>query len=371
MLGRRGHMKASYFRLFWPSLGVATLLLASWATAQAQGVALCAQIPCDDVRTVAAATTGVPVEHDFNATAGTTYYVTLTDLGTQFTVSQPLASLKMAITANDALVNITPISGTNTLAITNQLVVDGANAVSTNGVATGSFTPATTGPYRFHIVGAPTSGNAPGPIGLAVSASQGGTALESWSDSMGPAGPPPPTAEGILQQTFTVTTAGAYQISEADLALPNALQASPQTIVLLNGSVIALLPDATNNNALSKNVTLQTGTYQIFALGLAATQASGGLFSASVLPAPSGGGAPAFSWTVPVGGTIAVGSSAQLTSGAQYQLTLNDLAFPVALPQVAAVAVDISQGAPAATLTTSGIQTFTAAGTGAGDTYQI
>ena len=364
-------MKAGFSCPVGQKLGIVIVALGLCAAAHAQSIAQCPQVPCDDVRTVAAASTGVPVEHDFNATAGTTYYVTLTDLGAQFTTPQPLATLKMAITANDALVNLTPIVGSGTVATTNQLVVDGANAVSTNGVAMASFTPATTGPYRFHIVGAPTSGNAPGPIGLAVSATQGGTALESWSDSMGPAGPPPPTAEGILQQTFTVTTPGAYQISEADLALPNALQASPQTIVLLNGSVIAILPDATNNNALSKNVTLQTGTYQIFALGLAATQASGGLFSASVLPASSGGGAPAFSWTVPVGGTIAVGSSVQLTSGAQYQLTLNDLAFPVALSQVAAVAVDISQGAPAATLTASGEQTFTAAGTGAGDTYQI
>src|SRR5580692_4057527 len=149
------------------SLAVLTVLLGLFATTtQAQGVAQCLQIPCDDVRTVAAATTGVPVEHDFNATAGTTYYVTLTDLGTQFTPSQPLASLKMAITANDALVNLTPISGANALPTTTTLVVDGANSVASSGVAVASFTATTTGAYRFHMVGAPTSGNAPGPIGL-------------------------------------------------------------------------------------------------------------------------------------------------------------------------------------------------------------
>ena len=123
------------------------IVASGWcAAAQAQGIAQCPQVPCDDVRTVAAASTGVPVEHDFNATAGTTYYVTLTDLGEQFTTPQPLATLKMAITANDALVNLTPIVGTGTVATTVQLVVDGANAVSTNGVAMASFTATITGP---------------------------------------------------------------------------------------------------------------------------------------------------------------------------------------------------------------------------------
>jgi hypothetical protein len=50
---------------------------------------------------------------------------------------------------------------------------------------------------------------------------------------------------------------------------------------------------------------------------------------------------------------------------------LNDLAFPVALSQVSAIGVDISQGTAAATLTQAGTQTFTAAGSGSGDTYQI
>jgi tetratricopeptide (TPR) repeat protein len=367
-------MKASLTCRSGQSLGVATLLMSVCAmTAQAQGVAQCAQIPCDDVRTVAAASTGVPVEHDFTATAGTTYYVTLTDLGAQPTLAQPqpLATLKMAITANDALVNVTPIVGANTVAATTQLVVDGANAVSTNGVAMASFTATTAGAYRFHIIGDPTTGNAPGPIGLVVSATQGGAPLQSWSDSIGPAGPPPATAEGILQQTFTVASAGAYQISVTDLALPQMLQGAPQLIVLLNGAEIALLPDASHNNALTTTATLQTGTYQIFAVGLATTQAGGGLFSASVIPATTGGGAPAFSWTVPVGTTIAVGSAVQLMPGAQFGLALKDLVFPSALSQVAAVAVDISLGTVAATGTTASVASFTAAGAGAGDTYQI
>lgn len=353
------------------SLGVLTVWLGLFATTtQAQGVAQCLQVPCDDVRTVAAATTGVPVEHDFDATAGATYYVTLTDLGTQFNPSQPLASLKLAITTNDALVNLTPISGANALPSTTTLVVDGTNAVSTNGVATASFTAMTTGAYRFHIIGVPTSGNAPGPIGLVISATQGGAALQSWSDSIGLPGAPPPTAEGVLQQSFTVTATGAYQISVTDLALPQALQGPPQLLVLQGGSIVAILPDPSNNNALSKALTLQSGTYQIFAVGLAATNATGGLFSASVLPASVGGGMPAFAWAVPVGSTIAVGGAAQLTTGLQYSLVLTDLAFPAALAQVAAAAVDLSQGTAAATLTTSGTQAFTAGGT-SGDTYQI
>ncbi len=365
-------MKVSLPGLTRQGSGIAALLLSSLGgIVHAQGLAQCAQIPCDDVRTVAAVTTGVPVEHDFNATAGTTYFLTLTDLGAQFNVPRPLATLKMAITANDALVNITPISGSNPVGTTTQLVAEGANAVATNGIATASFTATTAGVYRFHIVGAPTSGNAPGPIGLSVSATQGGAALQSWSDSLGPAGAPPVTAEGILQQQFTVTTAGSYQVSLTDLALPQPLQAPALLIVLLNGTVIARLPDPSNNNAVTTTVTLQTGSYQIFAVGLAATQTSGGLFSASVIPASTGGGAPAFAWTVPVGGTVAVGGAVQLNTGAQYSLALKDLVFPVGLSQLAAMVVDSSRGSAAANLATSGSQSFMAVGGNPGDTYQI
>jgi hypothetical protein len=352
--------------ILWLGLGATSV--------HAQTVVQCAQVPCDDVRTVAAATTGVPVEHDFNATAGTTYYVTLTDLGAQFQVAQPLASLKMAITANDALVNVTPIVTTgDTVAATNQLVVDGANSVATNGVGVASFTATTTGAYRFHIVGAPTTGNAPGPIGLQVSATQGGAALQSWSDSIGLPGAPPASAEGILQQTLAVTTAGSFQVSVTDLAFPQALAGAPQLILLQNGSStpVVILPDPTNNNALTKAVTLATGSYQLYALGLSGTGAPGGLFSASVLPAATGGGAPSFAWTVPTGSTIAIGAAVQLTTGASYTLSLRDLAFPVPLSLVAAVAVDANQGLAAATLNVNGTQSFTASGATGGDTYQI
>jgi hypothetical protein len=364
-------MTTAYSRLPGCGLAIATLLIGLLGTtAQAQGVVQCAQIPCDDVRTVAAASTGVPVEHDFTATAGATYYVTFTDLGAQFNVPQPLATLKMAITANDALVSVTPIVGSNTVAATTQLVVDGANAVSSNGVAMASFMATTAGVYRFHIIGAPSTGNAPGPIGLAISATQGGTPLQSWSDSIGLAAAPPAGAEGIIAQKFTVTAAGAYQISVNDLALPQALQSPPVLILLLNGQSVAMLPDPVTHSQTVTSATLQAGTYQIFAVGLAATQSGGGLFSASVIPM-SGGGIPVFSGTVPVGSTIAVGGAAQLTPGAQYKVALSDLAFPVALSQLAAVAVDLSQGNAAASLAMSGAQTFTASGSGPGDTYQI
>jgi hypothetical protein len=366
-------MKARYNRACWLKLCVpAALLGLLTTTVHAQGTVQCAQVPCDDVRTVAAASTGVPVEHDFSATAGTTYYVTLTDLGAQYSAPQPLATLKMAITADDQLVTLTPIVTTGTAVASTSLVVDGTNSVATNGAATATFTAAATGSYRFHIIGAPTSGNAPGPIGLVVSATQGGAALQSWSDTIGPVGPPPPSAEGIIQQSFFISAAaaGTYQVSLTDLALPQALKATPQLILLQGGTVVTILPTP-SGGALTATVTLQAGNYQLFALALAANGSNGGLFSASVVPMPAGNGLTAFAWTVPVGATVAVGGTAQLNAGAQYSLTLNDLAFPVALSQAAAMAVDISQGVSGAKLSAAGTQTFTAAGGATGDTYQV
>ncbi|HTY92806.1 MAG TPA: hypothetical protein VMC02_02890 [Steroidobacteraceae bacterium] len=362
-------MKDSDSSSKWPQHCVATLLASLATLAHAQGGAQCPQVPCDDVRTVAAASTGVPVEHDFNAAAATTYYITLTDLGAQFAAPQPLASLKLAITANDALVSLVPITGAGAGAATTTLVVDGAGSVATNGVATASFTTTSAGAYRFHIVGAPANGTGPGPIGLTVSATQGGAPVQSWSDAIGLSGAPPSSAEGIIQQSFTVTAAGAYTVSVADLGLPQSLQGPPQLLLLQAGNVIAILPDP-GSHALNTTLTLQPGGYQVFAVGLAANGAAGGLFSASAIPVPAGGGAPAFSWTVPVGGTIAVGGATPLTAGSQYSLSLNDLAFPAALTHLAAMAVDVSVGAAAASLAGSGTQTFTAAG-GMGDTYQI
>ncbi len=361
----RGGQKLCVYMLLAALLG---------STSFAQGVVQCAQVPCDDVRTVAATGTGVPVEHDFVAAAATTYYVTLTDLGTQYQTPRPLATLKLAITANDALVNLTPIAGSTPLGTTTQLVVDGANSVATNGVAVASFTAATAGTYRLHVIGGPGSSNAPGIIGLEVSGTQGGAALQSWSDSIALPGTPPPSAQGVLQQNFSISAAatGTYQISVTDLALPQSLLAPPPVILLSNSTVIAILPDPTNGNALTKTVTLSAGSYQLFATGLAATNASGGLFSVSLTPLSAGAAAAAAAWAVPVGSTVAVGGAVQLTPGSSYSLTLNDLTFPVALTQVEAMAVDIRQGGlAAATLRAPGSQTFVAAGGAAADTYQI
>jgi hypothetical protein len=363
-------MKAGHACRRGPVPGCAALLSLLATVAHAQGVAQCPQVPCDDVRTVAAASTGVPVEHEFAATAGVTYYVTLSDLGAQYAAPQPLASLKLAITANDTLVSLVPIIGAGMGAATTTLVVDGPNSVATNGVATASFTATNAGSYRFHVIGAPANGNGAGPIGLAVSATQGGLALQSWSDSMGTAAPPQPSAEGIIEQSFAVSAAGAFRISVTDLDLPQALQGPPQLLLLQAGNVIAILPDP-NTQALTTTMTLQTGTYQLFAVGLTAANASGGLFSASVIPVANGGGAPAVSWTVPVGATVAVGSSVQLNTGSQYSLALNDLAFPAPLSAVAVTAVDLSQGIAAAAVTGTGSQPFTAMGVTTSDTYQI
>ena len=65
----------------------------------------------DTVHTVAAATTGVPVEETFTISTAGTYQITLTDFGAQLTPAAPLASVKLAITSGSTLVNLTAAAG--------------------------------------------------------------------------------------------------------------------------------------------------------------------------------------------------------------------------------------------------------------------
>jgi hypothetical protein len=292
-----------------------------------------AQAPIlDDVHTVATVQTGVPVEHDFQVFTAGTYSITLTDVGAQATapaIPVPLASLKMALTTNDALVG-TPV------------VVEGGTATpgsgGTPGVGVLTFTapasatyPAT---YRVHVIGAPASGNAPGPIAIQVENTTTNTSVIAFSgDLIGlPVQGLPPT-ESLLQGSFAISTAGNYQIALADLALPQSL--GGLTLILIEPSTGSsyILPDPNNNNAMQETVALAADTYQIYAIGQVATGASGGLFSAVVTPA--GGGAAIFGEGVGIGTTVQLGSP--VVSAGTYTVVAIDLSFPVGLAQFGAV----------------------------------
>jgi hypothetical protein len=269
-----------------------------------------AQVPVlDEVHTVAAPTTAVPVEETFNVSTAGAYTVTLTDLGAAVTPTPaPLASVKLAVTSADALVGA-PLVGPGTLTLD-------------------SLTPGT---YQLHVVGMP--GNVPGsgPIGIEVDG-PGMTPIDTFQDTLALPSGALPNGEGVLDGNFMVSNTGNYTVTLTDLQLPVSL--STLTLLLIqqgSATPLAILP---NNGSLQATVALTAGvSYDIFAVGQADATANAGLFSAVV--APSGGGATVFGRAIPVGNTVLVASVPLKAVNAT--LTLTDLNYPAALSQVGAV----------------------------------
>jgi hypothetical protein len=320
-----------------------------------------AQTPIlDEVHTVATAQTGVPVEHDFQIFSAGTYTATLTDLGAQATApatATPLASLKMVLTANDALVG-------------SPLIVEAPGTSNTTGVATLTFTaPASaTYPvtYRTHVIGAPASGQPAGPISLQIAAQGSSSALDSWNDVI--ALPPQalPGTEAVLRDTYMVSTSGSYQVALTDLQLPHALGTLTMILIQSGTNNFFILP-----NAQTQTVQLAAGTYQIYAIGQVASSATGGLFSVTIT-APAGV-TNNYARTEAVGTTAQLGNTAELSAGS-YTAATTDLRFPAPLVQVGVVLV--SNGQPTSLSVGGTATTALAAGqsgtfTSGGGSYQV
>ena len=287
----------------------------------------------DEVQTVAAATVAVPVEHTFIITAAGDYNLTLTDLGAQY--GSALASVELAVTGNDVVVG-SPLTAAGTLSLK-------------------SLQPGT---YQYHVTGKPGTGPGSGPFGVQVVSTAGGTPVASDSDTL--ALPPNQQSNGqaTLNATFTMSAAGSYQLSMADLQLPASLSTLLLALVPEGAtSPLATLPDPTTG-AYQTTVQLATGVnYRLVAVAQVGSSATAGIFSATVTPA--GGGTPVYQATQPVGALTALGNTPTLNSGS-YSVTLADLATPAALTQVAGVLVQ--NGSAVLTLTAAGSQTLNSSG---------
>jgi hypothetical protein len=296
----------------------------------------------DQVQTIAANTTGVPVEETFTVSTGGNYLVKLTDLGAALTPSAPLASVSLAVTGGNTVIG-TPLSAAGTLPL--------------NGLRAGT--------YRIHVVGAPGPGLGSGGIGIVVSAA-GGAQVAAFNDILALPSQGLPSGEAKFGDSYTVPSAlpscGSYTVSLNDLQLPQPLSAFG-LIVLEPGSAAPLitLPSGGSN---SGSVSLCPGvTYDVFSYGVVGAGASGGLYS--VVLAPSGG-APVLVDTVPVGTTVLAGSPG-LAAG-KYSFSLSDLQFPAPLGQIGAELVLQGQ-IVAGPLNAAGSQTFTASVAGTYGAY--
>ncbi len=310
------------------------------------------------VHTVAASTTGVPVEQAFNITTAGTYQIKLTDVGALNTPATPLASVKLGITSGSSLVALTAATGSTVT----------TNALVGAGSATFSAQP---GSYIIHVIGAPTTttdanGNilpkpGSGPIAMQVTNTSGGSQVGAFSGVLGlQAGPK--NNVGVLNDTFTVSSSGSYQVTLTDMQLPTALTTVQLYVVVEGGAVVASLTPSGGAHVATSTVTLTAGTnYGIFAGGQAGT-VSAGLYGVNVSPA--GGGTPVYSNTIPVGAVVSVGTPA-LTQ-ASYTVSLADLTYPTALSQLG-VAVTLNGQSVAQLAATGTSSAFNAAAS----TYQV
>lgn len=275
------------------ALGLAICATLLGTGARAQSILL------NQTHTIAAADQGVPVEHPLHVASDGKYQVTLADLGNVVS-GAPLSSVKLAITSATAVVG-SPLAGP--------------------GTATFSLT---AGDYVMRVIGAPGPNAGSGPFSVQTINTANSTTIDSFSGTLAlPVATP--TNQFVLDQTFTVQTSGSYQVTLADLGLPQAL--SQLTLLLSQQGQTALL---TLTQAGSQQVTLNTGvTYHVLAAGLAAGNA--GLFSVTV--APAGGGSPVLAQTCPIGSVAQIGT-ASLGAGS-FTLKLADLQFPAPLTQVA------------------------------------
>ena len=315
-------MPAFHIRL---GAALALVVAAAFGGAPAHGQTL-----LEEVHTIAAPMTAVPIEHDFTISQAGTYQVTLTDLGASLTPAAPLAAVKLAVSGGGALVG-TPLVGAGTLTLSN-------------------LAPGT---YVLHVVGTP--GNVPGsgPIGIAITASDM-TQVVAFEDVLALPSQALPNGEAVLDDSFTAPASGSYTVSLNDLKLPQSL--TTLTLLLIaqgSATPVVTLPD---NGALQAPVTLSSGvTYRILAVGQADASANAGLYSAVVT---ASGGAVVYGRAVPVGGTLHLGSPVFAAGG--YTLSLADLAFPVALTQVGAVLLSNGQSVTGAGLNAAGSSNFTA-----------
>ncbi|HUN74178.1 MAG TPA: hypothetical protein VMU40_06650 [Steroidobacteraceae bacterium] len=302
--------------------------------AHAQELPLCSSLPCSTVHTVAASDQAVPLEYTFTIGTPGNYQLTLTDLGAQAPFDAPLAYVKLAITSGASIVG-TPLAAAGTTHFS-----------------------ATAGTYVIHVTGKPGTGLGSGPIGIEVQSTGGGAPVAEFSGALALPASTLPSNESVLSDSFTVQTAGTYQVALTDLQFPQALSIALAVIIVPGASSpVAVLGAGEPTTA---TVSLQATTYDVFAVGQAGSNS--GLFSVTVAPAAS---------TTPIYSKVQTVGTATLIDNVplhadSYTLKLTDLRYPSALSQLGAL-VTLDGQAVQPPLTAGGSQQFTAAA----GTYQV
>jgi hypothetical protein len=236
--------------------------------------------------------------------------------------------------------------------------------------------PGATGQYTLYVIGTPSSTFNVGTFSVCVAPKASPSACIQAASLSGnitvQSAPADPTVSTV-STTLTVTTGGAYTFTYADARFPVALAVAPN-LALFQGSTMIAAPIP----ASPATITLNPGTYTLFAIAQADPTAKAGLYGITISGPP--GVAPLLSSAFPVG-TLGPASQPNNPSTQSVTLKVTDFAFPSALAGASAV---VTSGATilGAASAAGGASSFTApqgilqvwsfgtAGTDAG-TYEV
>jgi hypothetical protein len=300
------------------------LLLSAAALAPLLAGSARADVLLDETKLIGPPTVAQPSEHAFTATAAEALTVTLTD----FQAPAAFVSLQVAVTLGDTLVGsvkVDPTSHKATLPV-----------------------PAAAGNYVVRVIGTPDATQGIGSFGACVTRDADTmprtcVAAYSFSGNIQTPATPSTTPSSALNTNFTSTMAGTYTITITDDAFPVALQSISGGIALGSAPVTSLAAGTTQVILAAKT------TYTLVTGALADATAKAGLYGVHIAD-PSG--VAILDRTLPVG-TLPASTIVNNTTAQAFGLTLNDLAYPAALP---GVGVAVTEGSTSlAKLTAPGI----------------
>lgn len=245
-------------------------------------------------------------------------------------------------TAQDLVVTFTDLQTPAALSGASVVVTQGASIVGMTTVAPPATTatvslPGAVGLYTLRVIGTPSTTSNVGTFNVCVAPKSTPAACIQNASISGnitvqstPADPTVSTATTPL----TVTTGGSYTFTYADAQFPVALvpqsSGSAVNLALFQGSTLITAPIP----ASPATITLNPGTYTLFAIAQADPTVKAGLYGITISGPP--GVAPLLNGAFPVG-TLAPPSQPTNPSAQSLTLKVTDFAFPTALASATAI----------------------------------
>jgi hypothetical protein len=266
-----------------------------------------AQALVDQVTLVpSAAAVDVPVlaPQTFTVTTAGSYTVTLTDLDSP----AALSSLQLAVVGSEGDGTVMNAAGSTTVSLQPGIYTVQPIAVAAAQSQGGSFT-------------------------VQITPAGGGVALlqYEWPVSIESIVPMP--GQSNVQTSFTVASAGTYQVTITDQQFPAALNSLLVYLAPQGGGAPVL--EQQNGTNVSAAVNLAAETYDLFIIASANNTALAGLYSVNIAGGP--GNSTVYASVNPVG-SLPAAIPISVPAAATVNLQLTDLATPAALASFQAVA---------------------------------